>query len=88
MRFSQHPSQTNNRLPAPGFFRLDSASPQGAQLIHRSNNHEIVHTPLRTDANGQIFIERESWPTIHQKRYDTLKDLIHGLQDINMTQVQ
>ena len=82
------PSQTNNRLPAPGFFRLDSASPQGAQLIHRSNNHEIVHTPLRTDANGQIFIERESWPTIHQKRYDTLKDLIHGLQDINMTQVQ
>ena len=47
-----------------------------------------MHTPLRTDANGQIFIERESWPTIHQKRYDTLKDLIHGLQDINMTQVQ
>ncbi|MFU0837952.1 MAG: hypothetical protein ACFWUJ_05395 [Pseudomonas fragi] len=61
---------------------------QGAELIHRSSNHEIVHTPLQTDPGGQFFIERESWPTIHQKRYDQLRDLIADLQDINMTQVQ
>ena len=82
------PAQNNQRLSTPGFFRLESAGAQGAELIHRSSNHEIVHTPLQTDPGGQFFIERESWPTIHQKRYDQLRDLIADLQDINMTQVQ
>ena len=81
-------AQTNIRLKNPGYFRFESASANGAELIHRSSNHEIIHTPLQTDPGGQLFIERESWPTLHQKRYDTLKDLIHDLQDINMTHVQ
>ena len=81
-------AQINNRLKDPGYFRFESASAKGAELIHRSSNHEIIRTPLQTDPGGQLFIERENWPTIHHKRYDTLQDLIHDLQDINMTQVQ
>ena len=80
--------QTNTRLKDPGYFRFESASSKGAELIHRSGNHEIISTPLQTDPGGQLFIERESWPTIHNNRYDTLKDLIQDLQDMNMTQVQ
>ena len=82
------PIQINDRLKVPGWFLLENASPQGAQLVHRSSNHEIVYTPLHTDPGGQLFIERESWPTLHQKRYDELKDLILDLQDIGMTQVR
>lgn len=81
-------AQTNNRLKDPGYFRFENSSTKGAELIHRSGNHEIIHTPLQTDPGGQLFIERENWLTIHNKRYDTLKDLIHDLQDNNMTQVQ
>lgn len=82
------PAQINDRLKAPGWFLLESGSPQGSRLIHRSSNHEIIYTPLQTDPAGQLFIERESWPTIHQKRYDELKNLIYDLQDINMTHVR
>ena len=79
--------ETNIRLKDPGYFRFDNVSPKGAELIHRSGNHEIIHTPLQTDPGGQLFIERENWPNIHNKRFDTLKDLIQALQDNNMTQV-
>ena len=58
------------------------------RIVFSASNHEIVYTALQTDPGGQIFIERESWPTIHRKRYDALKGLIHDLLDINMTQVQ
>ena len=87
-RLDLTPAQTNERLRDAGYFRFDSSPSRGARLVHRSSNHEIVYTPLQTDPGGQIFIERESWPTIHRKRYDALKDLIHDLLDINMTQVQ
>lgn len=80
-------AQNNDRLKSPGVFRLDSATPQGAQIIHRASNHEIIHTPLQTDPGGQIFIDRESWPTLHLKRYDSLRDLVHDLRGLNMTQV-
>lgn len=77
---------TGSRIRAISGLRI----PQPArELIHRSGNHEIIHTPLQTDSGGQLFIERENWLTIHNKRYDTSpKDLIHDLQDNNMTQVQ
>ena len=82
-------AQTNDRLKSPGQFRVDNDPAHVAQLIHRSGNHEIVYTPLQTDANGLIFIEREGWPDIHQKRYGSLNELIRDLQGINsMTQMQ
>lgn len=82
-------AQINDRLKNPGYFRLDSDSSAGPQLTHRASNHEIVHTRLQTDADGLIFIERENWPTVHQKRYGALNDLIRDLQNTNsMTQVQ
>ena len=81
-------AQINERLRAAGYFRFENTHTRGAQLIHRSSNHEIVFTPLQTDPGGQIFIERESWPTVHRKRYDALKGLIHDLLDANMTHVQ
>ena len=82
-------AQINDRLKAPGYFRLDNDSAAGPQLTHRASNHEIIHTPVHTDADGLIFIERASWPTIHQKRYGALKQLIRDLQNTNsMIQVQ
>lgn len=82
------PAQTNDRLKEPGHFRVDNDSADVAQLIHRSSSREIIYTPLQTDANGLIFIERPSWPTIHQKRYGSLNELIRDLQSIHsMTQL-
>ena len=82
------PTQNNQRLTAPGMFRFESATPDGAHLIHRASNHEMVRTPLQTDPGGQFYIERPTWIPVHQKRYDRLQDLIHDLQDMNMTQMQ
>jgi len=48
----------------------------------------MVHTPVQTDPGGQFYIERPNWIPVHQKRYDRLQDLIHDLQDMNMTQMQ
>lgn len=82
------PAQNNERIIAPGMFRFESATPDGAHLIHRASNHEMVHTPVQTDPGGQFYIERPNWIPVHQKRYDRLQDLIHDLQDMNMTQMQ
>lgn len=81
--------QLNERLKHPGYFRFEANLPEGAQLIHRASNHEIIRTPIHTDPDGQFYIERESWgSTIHQKRYDTMEDLIKDLRDRGMSQMQ
>ena len=81
-------AQTNSRLTQPGMFRFENTVPQGAHLVHRSGNHEIVRTPLQTDPDGKLFIERATWVPVHQKRYKTLDELIVDLRDMNMTQLQ
>ena len=83
------PAQLAERLKGAGSFRFEPASSGGASLIHRSSNNQIVHTPLRTDPNGQFYIERENWEgVVHQKRYDKLSDLIKDLRERGMVLVQ
>ena len=83
------PAQLNDRIKHPGSFRFQSTGNEGALLIHRASNGEIVPTPIRTDPHGQFYIERESWGSaVHQKRYDVLEDLITDLRERGMTQVQ
>lgn len=75
------------KLDKPGAFLFNN-SPEGAQLIHRSNSNEIVHTPLQTSESGQFFIERPHWEQVHQKRYILVSKLIHDLQITGLHRVQ
>ena len=75
------------KLDKPGAFLFNN-SPEGAQLIHRSNSNEIVHTPLQTTESGQFFIERPHWEQVHQKRYILVSKLIHDLQITGLHRVQ
>ncbi|MFP3515904.1 membrane-targeted effector domain-containing toxin [Pseudomonas sp. SIMBA_077] len=66
------------KLDEPGAYLFNN-SPQGAQLIHRSNSNDIVHTPLQTTESGQFFIERQHWEYVHQKRYINIRELKQDL---------
>lgn len=66
------------RLMAAGDFVVEQrALPPQATVLHRSNNSEIVSTPVRTNAQGQFYIDR--WPQLQNKHYSTLDDLIDAL---------
>lgn len=83
------PAQLNDRIKHPGNFRFESAGNDGAILIHRASNGEIVRTPIHTDPYGQFYIERENWEgVVHQKRYDRLENLINDLRSRGMVQMQ
>ncbi|WP_248749885.1 membrane-targeted effector domain-containing toxin [Pseudomonas sp. MWU15-20650] len=66
------------RLQSVGDFVIDQqALPTQATLLHRSNNAQIVSTPIQTNAQGQFYIDR--WPQLKNKRYSALDDLIDAL---------
>ena len=75
------------KLALPGTYILNN-SPQGVQLIHRSNANELVYTPLQMTDSGQFFIERPHWSQVHQKRYILISDLIQDLHMIGLRRVQ
>ena len=82
-------AQLNDRIKHPGSFRFESAGNQGALLVHRATNGEIIRTPIHTDPHGQFYIERENWGgVVHQKRYDRLEDLCRDLRERGMVQMQ
>ncbi|WP_443501500.1 hypothetical protein [Pseudomonas helleri] len=57
-------------------------------MIHRSSSQEILRTPLQTDAEGKLYIERPNWEHIHQKRYSQLDNLINDLKAHGMKMVR
>ena len=77
------PEHIEAKLHQPGLFLFDNA-PHGGQIIHRSTSNEIIRTPIRTQDDGQFYIDRPGWGSIHQKRYDFLVDLKHDLHRIGV----
>lgn len=71
-------SSPRARLVSAGNFVVEqqASSPQ-ASVLHRSNDGKIYSTTVKTDAQGQLFIDR--WPKLQDKRYSTLDDLIDAL---------
>ncbi|MQT75934.1 MAG: DUF3362 domain-containing protein [Pseudomonas helleri] len=81
-------SQLEQTLPETGQFLFDKDLQHWPELIHRSSSQEILRTPLQTDAEGKLYIERPNWEHIHQKRYSQLDNLINDLKAHGMKMVR
>jgi cellobiose-specific phosphotransferase system component IIB len=67
-------------LPRYGMYTLKQ-QPGRTFLMHRSRTHELVHTLIQTDEVGRYYIERPNWPSVNEKRYASIKELLQGLND-------
>lgn len=81
-------SQLEQTLPETGQFLFDKDHQHWPDLIHRSSSREILRSPLQTDAEGKLYIERPNWEHIHQKRYSQLDNLINDLKAHGMKMVR
>ena len=72
--------QLQTKLGKIGAYTFESAAEHEALLIHRSNNNQLMRTPIKTDYDGKIFIERDNWPQVHNKRYPFLHHLMQDLR--------
>lgn len=81
-------SRLNERLTSRGHFTFDLDVHRQPELIHRASDRQIVRTPLHTNAQGLIFIERPNWTNIHEKPFPTLSELIQALQANHMAYIK
>lgn len=65
------------RLAKPGAFGFKDVDGQ-LNLVHRSNDLTLKYTPIRQE--GKFFyIERATWPWIHERRLPSLSDMVFQL---------
>ncbi|WP_367254494.1 membrane-targeted effector domain-containing toxin [Pseudomonas sp. stari2] len=70
-------------LSRPGMYTLKN-EPGATLLIHRGRDNLIARTSIRFES-GRCFIERPGWPTVHEKRFDSVEALFKALDDRGMT---
>ncbi|KAA0971543.1 membrane-targeted effector domain-containing toxin [Pseudomonas sp. ANT_H12B] len=70
-------------LPHHGMYSLKQ-QPRMLFLVHRSRTKELVRTLIQTD-RGRYYIERPNWPLVSGKRYDSIKELLQGLDSIGLS---
>jgi hypothetical protein len=69
-------------LPRYGMYTLKQ-QPLMTYLVHRSRSKELVRTLIETDG-GRYYIERPNWPSVSGKRYESIKELLQGLDDMGL----
>ncbi|MBV6822337.1 membrane-targeted effector domain-containing toxin [Pseudomonas sp. PD9R] len=79
---AQTMSEIEALLPRYGMYTL-KLQPRMTYLVHRSRSKELVRTLIETDA-GRYYIERPNWPSVSGKRYDSIKELLQGLDDMGL----
>ncbi|MGC6372770.1 membrane-targeted effector domain-containing toxin [Pseudomonas sp. S2.OTC.A_B10] len=67
-----------DQLRRPGFYTLSSWSGQPT-LIHFSRNAGAVYSPIQVNAQGKFYLLAPTWPTIDQRPFDSLVDLMQAL---------
>jgi len=77
----------SERLTRPGMFLIDESDDSLPVIIHRSRDNEIHRTPVKVNAQGQVYVERASWPAVSHKPFEDMDALIVGLEEINLTRV-
>ncbi|WP_438299720.1 hypothetical protein [Pseudomonas sp. NMS19W] len=70
-------------LNRPGMYTLKQ-EPRSTLLVHRSRDNALVRTEIHWES-GRWFIERPAWPTLHEKRFNSIEDLLKALDDRGMT---
>lgn len=71
------PAVDRARIKNIGDFLIERPSSTQTNLLHRSNNNQVISTPIQIDDNGLFHIDR--WPSIKDRRYVTQHELIGDL---------
>ena len=80
-------TQIEARLTQTGQFMFENTPLVGPQLVHRARNQQIVRTRLQSE-DGQFFIDRPDWASVHLKRYDHLRDFLHDVTELGLQLVK
>lgn len=77
----------SERLTRPGMFLIEESDDGLPVIIHRSRDNEIHRTPVKVNAQGEVYVERATWPAVSLKPFQDMDALIVGLEEINLTRV-
>lgn len=66
-------------LSRPGMYTLKREL-HGVSLVHRARDGKMLKTQINVES-GRYYIERPSWPTLHEKRFDSMTDLLRALRE-------
>jgi hypothetical protein len=72
------------RLSKPGMFVTEQLD-DGHVVVHRSRDLGIHRTPVQTDSDGKLFVDRPTWTTVHLQPYDDIDALVAALRAMNLT---
>lgn len=75
----------DSRLAKPGNFALQRAG-NAPELIHRSRNGSLVHTPIIVEGTD-VYIQRSEWPLISGRRFQSFDELDKALKLMGLKQV-
>ena len=76
------------KLPEPRMYTFENATSLGPMLIHRSNQGLLIETSFTFESDGRFHINQPEWPSIHQKRYQDLNNMLADLHKLGMRRVQ
>lgn len=75
--------QNRRLLFRKGMYLIDKS--QGhLTLIHLSREQGVLVTPIYRLANGDVYLERPNWPSIHQVHFPSLERLSQALTSMGM----
>ncbi|WP_192552313.1 membrane-targeted effector domain-containing toxin [Pseudomonas sp. IzPS59] len=80
---AQTQKEIDQLLNRPGLYTLKQ-EPRSTLLVHRSRDNALVRTEIHWES-GRYFIERPAWPALHEKRFNSVEDLLKALDDRGMT---
>jgi hypothetical protein len=80
---AQSMSEIETLLPRYGMYTLKQ-QPGLLFLVHRSRTKALVRTLIEIDDAGRYYIERPNWPSVNEKRYDSIKELLQGLDNMGL----
>ena len=75
------------RLALPGMFVTEQLD-DGHVVIHRSRDLDIHRTPVQTNSDGKLFVDRPTWTDVHLKPYDDIDALLQALEGMNLTRIK
>ncbi|VVP72511.1 hypothetical protein PS918_01434 [Pseudomonas fluorescens] len=80
--YAQTTPEIEKLLSRPGRYTLKK-EPGGTFLVHRGRDNALAYTLIHAES-GRVYIERPSWPSLHEKRFDSVEALLKALDNLNL----
>ncbi|VVM57225.1 hypothetical protein PS662_01116 [Pseudomonas fluorescens] len=80
--YTQSTPEIEKMLSQPGMYTLKKELGE-TFLVHRGRDNAIVRTEIHSES-GRVYIKRPAWPTVHEKRFDSIQALLAALNQRGM----